>query len=262
MRMPRTADALRYALERKFAPHIEETWSEAFIIELRLIGVHGSRIGDALTEVDSHCAESGSTAADAFGDPVEYARGLGLPVEDDDARAMFTAIGPTIVQVIGMLILVFSFADAVRGRPFELTIGHTVVAALLATELAALALAAELILRAIVSHPVLSWLTFVANLGLMVLLLVLLDTNLARIHASWGAGVGGAVLIAGLAWSLTRKRTSRWLDDPLVAPLRAESPPSADRDGAKRLAALLDAFLPWQIPLATALILAYMWWLA
>ena len=93
MRMPRTADALRYALERKFAPHIEETWSEAFIIELRLIGVHGSRIGDALTEVDSHCAESGSTAADAFGDPVEYARSLGLPVEDDDARAMFTAIG-------------------------------------------------------------------------------------------------------------------------------------------------------------------------
>lgn len=57
----------RYALEQELAPHIEPRWSEDFILELRLRGVAGDHIGAALAEADSHCAESGESAEEAFG---------------------------------------------------------------------------------------------------------------------------------------------------------------------------------------------------
>jgi hypothetical protein len=261
MKAPRAANALRYTLERKLAPHVDARWAEAFVIELRLIGVHGSRIGDALAEVDSHCGESGLPAAEVFGDPVEYAHNLGQPADDGGPRDILKVLGPTLIQVVGMTVLSWSFADARRGQPWQLTLGHLAIAALLATELAALVLAAERILRGIVHHPILSWFIFMANLGLMVLLLLVLDTNLARLSAAWGATAGGTMLAAGLVWFLFMKRTGRWFEDPLVGPLNAESPPGGAAAGGQRLAAFMDGALPWNIPIFTALILAAEWWL-
>jgi hypothetical protein len=40
---------------------VDEKWAETFIVELRLIGVQGVRIGAALSEVESHCSETGRT---------------------------------------------------------------------------------------------------------------------------------------------------------------------------------------------------------
>ena len=42
-------------------PHVEQDWAEAFLLELRLRGVGGRRIGAALAEVEAHCAESGES---------------------------------------------------------------------------------------------------------------------------------------------------------------------------------------------------------
>ena len=84
--------ARRYALEREVAPHVEPEWAEAVLLELRLLGVDGTRIGAALAEVDSHCVESGQTAEESFGDPVAYARRLELPATDDTSpRTLLSA---------------------------------------------------------------------------------------------------------------------------------------------------------------------------
>ncbi|MDG4797414.1 hypothetical protein [Micromonospora sp. WMMD1082] len=57
-------------------PHVDRAWREDFVVELRLADVPGDRIGDALATVDAHCADSGQSAAEAFGDPVAYARAV------------------------------------------------------------------------------------------------------------------------------------------------------------------------------------------
>src|SRR5665647_2367960 len=43
--------ARRYTLEREVAPHVEPEWAEAMLLELRLLGVDGARIGAALAPV-------------------------------------------------------------------------------------------------------------------------------------------------------------------------------------------------------------------
>jgi len=75
----------RYALARGLAPHVDEAWADSLLLELRLLGVAGDRIGEAVSEVESHCAESGQSAQEGFGDPVEYAHSLQLPEAVDSS---------------------------------------------------------------------------------------------------------------------------------------------------------------------------------
>ncbi len=56
-------------------PEMDE-WRHAFLLRLRLRDVPGARIGEALAEVETHCADGGQTAHEAFGDPVAYADAL------------------------------------------------------------------------------------------------------------------------------------------------------------------------------------------
>lgn len=51
----------------------DDAWRDAFVLELRMREVPGTVIGEALAEVDAHCADSGQTPQEAFGDPVRYA---------------------------------------------------------------------------------------------------------------------------------------------------------------------------------------------
>src|SRR5690606_9678943 len=69
----------QHAFERRTAPHVDPAWSRALLLELRLRGAGGAEIGAVLAEVASPCAESGESAAEAFGPAVDYARTLDLP---------------------------------------------------------------------------------------------------------------------------------------------------------------------------------------
>ncbi len=53
--------------------HLMDPWRDAFLVQLRMRDVRGTAIGDAIAEVDAHCAESGQEPAEAFGDPRQYA---------------------------------------------------------------------------------------------------------------------------------------------------------------------------------------------
>lgn len=78
-----------------------DSWREGFVLELRSRDVSGARIGDALAEVDSHCAETGQDPEAGFGDPVTYAAALAESLPADDRIA---AVAPAALVASGLAI--------------------------------------------------------------------------------------------------------------------------------------------------------------
>ncbi len=242
--------ARRYAVARRLAPHVAEKWAESFIVELRLIGIEGSRIGAALSEVESHCNESGQSAQEAFGDPVEYARSLQLPVDDDPStRATLRSMAPMVVQVAGMSMLNWGFEYWLRGQQLEITAGHLVNASIALLGMAAITGVAEPMLRMAVYHPILMWLALMASMAIFVISLIFLDVVIWRVSAGLGLAAGGAVLMGGTAWAVMRHRASGSEEDPVTSPFDDAGTPS-------RLGALVGAVTIWMIPVGTVLLLA------
>ncbi len=120
----RRRDVDRYELERTFAPHIDPAWTEAALLELRLLGVRGDRIGAALAEADAFCVDSGQDAAEAFGDPVAYARSLDLPAEADPTlREELGTLGRIGLDVLAVLLLGAAYPAWRRGDELTVTVG-------------------------------------------------------------------------------------------------------------------------------------------
>lgn len=85
------------------APHVEPSWAEALVLELRLRDVPGDAIGDILAEVESHVVDSRTPAHVAFGDAVAYAERIAetaaRPGPDDLRAALPTALGSAALVV-------------------------------------------------------------------------------------------------------------------------------------------------------------------
>jgi hypothetical protein len=245
--------AFRYSTERELAPHVEETWAEAFIVELRLLDVSGEHIGEALSEIESHCAESDQPAADAFGEPVAYARSLDLPAAPGSGTAgIFRAAIPSVVQVVGMLVLVWAFSDWRRFGAMELTVGQVVTLLVVLVDIAALVVFADRVLRFLFRASFLAIFLLVSLSFLVFLPLLLLDGILATISAVPVMVVAGVVLLGGVGLEL-----SSWhrddVDDPVSSPLHpAETP-------ASRWSRIWLRLNPFVMLLWTAGILAFIW---
>ncbi len=125
---PPMSDTTRYTIERRHAPHVDPRWAEALLLELRLQGVAGARIGAVLAEVDAHVVDSGETAQEAFGDPVAYARSLDLP---EDPAQSSSSIGRTVaasaVQTVGMLGVLWTLRPALDGAALVVPAGMLLV---------------------------------------------------------------------------------------------------------------------------------------
>src|SRR5450631_4408555 len=146
----------RHTIARGLAPHVDPAWAEEFAVELRLLGVGGTSIGDALSEVDSHCADSEESAPRAFGDPAEYARSLLLPRHSDDSpRVLLRAVSPTALQVVGMFILIWGFTAWRQGGQLEITSAHLVTVTAFLLGVLVLVRFAAPVLRLVTHHPVL-----------------------------------------------------------------------------------------------------------
>ena len=200
----------RIAVVRGLAPHVDEKWAESFMVELRLIGIEGAGIGAALSEVESHCSESGQGAGQAFGDPVDYARSLQLRADGNHSpRAVLRSLAPIMVQVVGMFILNWGFDDWLRRQQFELATGHVVIAAGFLLGVFLLARFTDSVLRVAVYHPVRSgimvWFAYIASTATCVAALILLDEVVWRASAGWGPAAGARVLLAGVGWGSRRR---------------------------------------------------------
>ncbi|GIG40762.1 HAAS signaling domain-containing protein [Cellulomonas phragmiteti] len=91
------------------APHVDAAWVDDFVVELRLRDVPGDVIGDALTEVESHVVDAGTTAEEAFGDPARYAATLAQtaarPTPDDPRDMLPIAVGgPVLIAGVDGLV--------------------------------------------------------------------------------------------------------------------------------------------------------------
>ena len=244
----------RYAVARDLAPHVDKKWAETLIVELRLIGIEGARIGAALSEVESHCSESGQSAQQAFGDPVNYARSLQLPVDDDPStRATLRSMTPMVVQVVGMFMLNWGFEYWLGGQQLEITTGHLVNASVALLGMAAIAWVADPMLRMAVYHPICSAIlvtfAFMAVSATCVVAVLFLDGVIWRVPAGLGLGAGGAVLVGGTVWAIMRHRASGSEEDPITSPFDDAGTPS-------RLGALVGAVTILMIPVATVILLA------
>jgi hypothetical protein len=224
--------ARRYAMEPDLALHVEEPWLESFIVELRLLGVEGARIGAALSEVESHCLESHDSAQQAFGDPAEYARSLQLPVEDGlSARKMLRSGAPGMVQLLGLLLLNPSFEDWLRGQQLEITIGHFAAVPLVLLVALAVLRYYHRMSRMAFEHParllIIMWLALIANAAAGVAALNLLDEAIWRGSAGWGLVVWTATLLAGVVWAIARLRADGPENNPIISPFHhADASPS------------------------------------
>ena len=77
-----------------------DRWQRDVALLLRLRGVDGARIGDVLAVVEAHCADSGQTPLEAFGEPAGYAASLHLPTVKP-THWTTTVVLPVLALVIG-----------------------------------------------------------------------------------------------------------------------------------------------------------------
>ncbi|PKH40311.1 hypothetical protein SAMN05192575_110116 [Nocardioides alpinus] len=225
-------------------PHIEPDWAEAFLLELRLRGVGGQRIGAALAEVEAHCAESGESAREAFGDPAAYAVEL-APARSVVAPDVRRELGTSALGLGGMLLTLAAVGAWQSGARVEVTAGIAAVLVLVLVGTTLVVSRAEQLLRAVVRH----W--WVAMLGatLPIVLFVgvlLLGRQTVFTVAAMPAFVAGVALLAG---STARSiRTADTVGDPVVGP---EGAGGAGTVGEDRVTRALERVGPWLFPVLT-----------
>jgi hypothetical protein len=79
---PRAGTPRRAALASLRGPrNLLDPWRDAFVLHLRRAWVDGRAVGDALAQVDSHCAESGQDPQEAFGNAAPYAADIAAALD-------------------------------------------------------------------------------------------------------------------------------------------------------------------------------------
>ena len=108
-------------------PAMDE-WSDRFAREAYQRLIPGPRIGDALAEVDAHCADSGQSPQEAFGDPVSYAetvaRGQPCAVRDRRRRLPWLYGVKALATLTGVLCVLDGADAAVHGTRASVTAGE------------------------------------------------------------------------------------------------------------------------------------------
>ena len=267
----------RFTVEQSLAPHVDARWAEDLLLELRLLGLSGDQIGAALSEVESHCADSGERAADVFGAAREYGRSLRLVGEVDvSGRALLRSVGPVVVEFVGMMLLVWGFTAWRRGEQLEITGGRLIGLVVVLLAVAAVVRWSDAVLRLAIHHPVLLWGVVMVVTVVGTVPLVVVTVVLARFAAGWGVGLGAAALVGAIGWVVARDRNSGTVADPITSPFAAAR--SSATSGTSATGAASGTSEPFAgtaharlttlamhpetlIPIWTLIMLALTWWL-
>ena len=224
-------------------PHVEPDWAEAFLLELRLRGVAGHRIGAALAEVEAHCAESGEPAREAFGDPAAYAIELtpAAPAEPLDFRRQLVS---SFLGVGGMLTTLAAVGAWRGGTGVELTAGAVGVLLLALTGTVLIVRHADRLLRAVVRRWWVAVIGSVAPIALFVAVLLLGQQTLVTVPVLPALVLGLLLLAADTALALRHPDDS----DPVVGPEGAGGAGTLGEDAVSRG---LIRVGPWLCPIVT-----------
>ncbi|MGD8148974.1 hypothetical protein [Ornithinimicrobium sp. Y1694] len=230
----------------RLAPHVDRTWARHFVEELTLQAVPGERIGDALVTIDSHLAESGEGAQEAFGEPREYARSIAEsgsgPAWSITAR---TVLGHGL-GLLGMLIALFTFVQWLDGGRLSLGSAELLTVGVGAGVLLGFLAFARPILRMLQERPWTYVLLFVVPFALASAVMYLPQSELLSLPI-WGGAALAVVLLGSsvlINWSDLRTEGS----DAVVGP--GEAPRSSGGGRA------VTAFIP---VILTLLLIAGCW---
>ncbi|MCH1882034.1 hypothetical protein [Agrococcus sp. ARC_14] len=236
----------------RLAPSVDQTWVERFVLEQRLLGVSGRRIGDSLALVESHVAESGESALAAFGEPQSYAKDDApdhLERSSDRIDRGWT-LG-IVLGLAGMLSSTFGAQAAFSGAAtLQVTAGLLVVLAIVSAALALVLLAPLALARVLTNPPMRGWVGWMLLLAAMVGALVLLRQPVGELGVLAALSVGAGLLVVGFALQLRAYLGGRVQDDPILGPGEHST---GSRSG---LAAVLI------LPVATIVMIGFSWLLA
>lgn len=196
---------------KALAPDVDPRWVDEFVLEQRILGVPGHRIGDELATVQSHVVDSGESAQEGFGDAKTYARAVARPAP--------VTMGPRVIvsavlALVGIILVPRGFGSWLQGEPVAFSVGDAVIGVLLLLACAALFRWHTSLFRAVTEHP---WRTgLVVPLGIVALFVGILLAGrsvLTEVPVALVVGVGLATLAIGavLAWGDT--------EDPVTGPM-------------------------------------------
>ena len=189
-------------------------WIDEMVVELRLRGVGGAAIGDAVAAVESHCADSGESPSEAFGDPRAYATSLTFAEDDltgDSLEEWVAVFAPVVVGLLGFSATTGAVSALLTGEGVAITRGGLASAAFLVVAVALLAR----FLRAFLAHGVAGALYVGGAIAVGAMLPMLWRTPLVVVPPL-PAGIAG---IALLALSVVLGRRARRLEDPVLDPV-------------------------------------------
>jgi hypothetical protein len=224
-------------------PHVEPDWAEAFLLELRLRGVDGRGIGAALAEVEAHCAESGESARDVFGDPTAYA----VDLAPDGAVTLDWRgeLVPSALGLSGTMLTLGAVGASRSGTQVELTTGLVLVVVLAVLGTTLVVRYADRVLRAVVRHRWVAVVGALAPIGLFVAILLLGRQTLVALPSAGTLVVGVVFLGASTAMALRVADAG----DPVVGPEGAGGAGTMAEDAVSRG---LERLTPWLFPVLTA----------
>lgn len=210
----------RHTFVGDLAPHVDPKWAEAFMLELRLRGVHGDDIGAALAEIDSHCAEAEVTAEEAFGPAKDYAVSLDLPADTaQHTGEIVKAVLPSVFQLLGMMLMIWSAPVLGTGGLAEVTLGGVVLVLLVAASILLLAWKSGALMRFIMENRVLFILACGAFFASLMLSMLLLREPRAELPPLALLITGIVVLLSATVTAFLRSRNGQGLGDVVAAPL-------------------------------------------
>jgi hypothetical protein len=180
-------------------------WLRDLALHLRVRGIDGGQIGDALAVVESHCDDSGEEPQEAFGEPIAYADTLEFAAPP--TTHWTTAV---ILPVLGLAIGV----NLALGAVLNWSAGVAVTVGLLASLLVFVAFAAMLIvlLRRVLTSKVALVAWFGTGFVFTVALPLVLRYELTRIPAVVALAAGLVFVAAGIV------AVRRIPSDPIVDP--------------------------------------------
>ena len=202
---------------------MNDKWLEEMTLELRLQNVPGVVIGDARASVEAHCADSGESAQEAFGDPREYARSLSVssPKNPTVVKPRLGLVLPIAAGITGAF-LVPPIVRALHEGAANASVSWGVIASL--ALLGVLVWLAMKMLRPMIEN----WLVGVVFLGGGVVALGVLPRLVPTVAFSlpvWVMAIISAVLL--IVSVMGQRAVAKKWDDPIIDPRTPTQVPAA-----------------------------------
>lgn len=231
-----------------------QSWCDDFVFELRMRDVPGSVIGERLAEIEAHCADTGESPAEAFGDPTDYARQLDEQSSPDLASGVWRIALNSAVQVVALLVGTAAAFAWARDEQLSYNIVQVGAMALFT----AILLAMPALLRPLVKRP---WLVGAPVLGIALAAPIgaaaASQLDLPAVLTLPPAPVTVALFLVVVILAVVEYRElARDGDGDLVTSPLAPAPQAPTPRNRQRLTAFLPSAL---IPLAYIVLCAVAW---